>query len=167
LRWPICLLGMAAYTYDYGTPKVRHVCLDAQIREGTTEFMPIHIMFVDDEPNTVNLVKMAIGLDQPEWIFHSAYDGEQALQIARQTPLDFVMLDISMPGMDGIELCRRLRQLPTTAQSLIVMLTALDTPQRREQSRAAGADDFWVKPFRPTQISKDIAKLIEARAART
>jgi CheY-like chemotaxis protein len=122
--------------------------------------MPIHIMFVDDEPNTVNVVKMVIELDQPEWAFHPAYDGEQALEIARRTPLDFVLLDISMPGMDGIEACRRLRQLPNTAQTPIVMLTALDTPQRREQSKAAGADDFWMKPFRPTQLSKDIAKII-------
>ena len=129
--------------------------------------MPIHIMFVDDEPNTVSVVKMVIGLNQPDWIFHPAYDGEEALQIARQTPLDFVLLDISMPGMGGIELCKRLRQLPGTAQIPIVMLTALDTPQRREQSKAAGADDFWIKPFRPTQLSKDIAKIIEARAARS
>jgi len=127
--------------------------------------MPVHIMFVDDEPNTVSVVKMVIGLDQPEWIFHAAYDGEQALQIARQTPLDFVLLDISMPGMDGIEVCKRLRQMPAMAQVPIVMLTALDTPQRREQSRAAGADDFWIKPFRPSQLSKDIARIIEARAA--
>jgi CheY-like chemotaxis protein len=127
--------------------------------------MPIHIMFVDDEPNTVSVVKMLIELDQPEWIFHAAYDGEQALEIVAQTPLDFVLLDISMPGMDGIELCQRLRQLPATAQVPIVMLTALDTPQRREQSQAAGADDFWVKPFKPMQITKDIAKIIEDRTA--
>ena len=122
-------------------------------------------MFVDDEPNTVSVVKMLIELDQPEWIFHAAYDGEQALEIVAQTPLDFVLLDISMPGMDGIELCKRLRQLPATARVPIVMLTALDTPQRREQSKAAGADDFWVKPFKPMQITKDIAKIIEAHAA--
>src|SRR5512138_3567688 len=100
--------------------------------------MPIHIMFVDDEPSTVNVVKMLIELDQPEWIFHAAYDGEQALEIAAQTPLDFVLLDISMPGMDGIEVCQRLRQMPDMAQRPVVMLTALDTPQRREQSKAAG-----------------------------
>jgi two-component system, cell cycle response regulator len=123
--------------------------------------MPIHIMFVDDEPNTVSVVQMLLELDQPEWVFHAAYDSEQALEIAAQTPLDFVMLDISMPGMDGIELCKRLRQLPATAQVPIVMLTALDTPQRREQSKAAGADDFWIKPFKPMQITKDIAKIID------
>jgi CheY-like chemotaxis protein len=123
--------------------------------------MPIHIMFVDDEPNTVSVVQMLIELDQPEWIFHAAYDGERALEIAAQTPLDFVMLDISMPDMDGIELCRRLRQLPSIAQTPIVMLTALDTPQRREQSKAAGADDFWIKPFKPMQITKDIARIID------
>ncbi len=118
-------------------------------------------MFVDDEPNTVNVVKLLIEIDQPEWNFHSAYDGETALAIAEQTPLDFVLLDISMQGMDGIEVCQRLRQMPHTAQTPIVMLTALDTPQRREQSKAVGATDFWVKPFKPMKIVKDIAKIIK------
>ena len=124
--------------------------------------MPIHFLFVDDEPNTVNVVKMLIELEQPEWIFHAAYDGETALTIAEQTPIDFVLLDISMPGMDGIEVCKRLRQMPSTARKPIVMLTALDTPQRREQSKAAGATDFWVKPFKPTTIVKDIVRIIDA-----
>jgi two-component system cell cycle response regulator len=124
--------------------------------------MPINIMFVDDEPNTVNVVKLLIELDQPEWIFYSAYDGESALAIAERAPLDFVLLDISMQGMDGIEVCQRLRQMSNTAQVPIVMLTALDTPQRRAQSKAAGANDFWVKPFKPTTIVKDIATIIEA-----
>ncbi len=119
-------------------------------------------MCVDDEPNTVNVLKLLVELEQPEWIFHPAYDGESALAIARQTPIDFVLLDISMPGMDGVEVCRRLRQMPDTAQTPIVMLTALDTPQWRDQSRAAGATDFWVKPFKPTTIVKSIAKMIGA-----
>jgi two-component system cell cycle response regulator len=66
-----------------------------------------------------------------------------------------------MPGMDGIEVCKRLRQIPNTAHKPIVMLTALDTPQRREQSTAAGATDFWVKPFKPSVMVKDIARIIE------
>jgi DNA-binding response OmpR family regulator len=52
--------------------------------------------------------------------------------------------------------------MSNTAQVPIVMLTALDTPQRRVQSKAAGANDFWVKPFKPTTIVKDIATIIEA-----
>jgi two-component system, cell cycle response regulator len=123
--------------------------------------MPIHIMFVDDEPNTVSVVKLLVEIDQPDWIFHEAYDGATALAIAEQTPLDFVLLDISMQGMDGIEVCQRLRGLPATARVPIVMLTALDTPQRREQSTAAGATAFWIKPFKPMTLVKDIAQIIE------
>ncbi len=123
-------------------------------------------MFVDDEPNTVNVVKLLIELEQPEWLFYSAFDGESALAIAAQTPIDFVLLDISMQGMDGIEVCKRLRQMPETARKPIVMLTALDTPQRREQSKAVGATDFWVKPFKPMTIVKDIAKIIDEHASR-
>lgn len=125
--------------------------------------MPINIMFVDDEPNTVSVVRLLVELEQPEWIFHAVYDGETALSIAAQTPIDFVLLDISMPGMDGIEVCRLMRQMPGMARKPIVMLTALDAPQRRQQSNEAGADDFWVKPFKPTAIVKDIAQIIEDR----
>ena len=124
--------------------------------------MSISILFVDDEPNTVNVVKLLVQLEQPEWIFHSAYDGETALVSAEQTPIDFVLLDISMPGMDGLEVCRRLRRMPGTVRTPIVMLTALDTPQRRELSKAAGATDFWAKPFKPTTIVKSIANIITA-----
>ena len=127
--------------------------------------MPINIMFVDDEPQTVNVVKLLVEIDQPEWIFHEAYDGSTALSIAEQTALDFVLLDISMQGMDGIEVCKRLRQLSNTERTPIVMLTALDTPQRREQSKAAGATDFWVKPFKPMSLVKDIAQIIEEHQA--
>jgi CheY-like chemotaxis protein len=123
--------------------------------------MPINILFVDDEPNTVGVVKMLIEIEQPEWVFHGVYDGERALEVVQATPIDFVLLDISMPGMDGIEVCKRLRQMPRLAKMPIVMLTALDTPQRREQSKSAGATEFWVKPFKPTTIVKDIAKIIE------
>lgn len=123
--------------------------------------MPINIMFVDDEPNTINVVKLLVELEQPDWIFHAAYDGATALAIAEQTSLDFVLLDISMQGMDGIEVCKRLRDMPATERTPIVMLTALDTPERRTQSAAAGANDFWIKPFKPMTIVKDIAKIIE------
>ena len=127
--------------------------------------MSINILFVDDEPNTINVVKLLVELEQPDWIFHAAYDGATALAIAGQTSLDFVLLDISMQGMDGIEVCKRLRQMPSAAQLPIVMLTALDTPERRTQSAAAGANDFWIKPFKPMTIVKDIAKIIEDHQA--
>ncbi len=127
--------------------------------------MAINIMYVDDEPNTVSVVKLLVELDQPEWIFHAAYDGETALAIASQAPLDFVLLDISMPGMNGIEVCQRLRQMPNAVQAPIVMLTALDTPQWRAQSKAAGATDFWVKPFKPANLVKDIARVMKDHQA--
>ena len=127
--------------------------------------MPIHIMAVDDEASTVNFLRLLIALEQPEWIFHGALDGDQALEVAANDPVDFVLLDISMPGMDGIEVCRRLRSMPGTAGMLIVMLTALDTPQRRQLSKEAGADGFWVKPFKTALIAKEIDRMIQGRAA--
>ncbi len=122
--------------------------------------MPIAILAVDDEPATINLLQIFIEMERPAWVFYGALDGEQALAIAEQHPIDLVLLDISMPGMDGIEVCRRLRAMPATASVPIAMLTALDTPARREQSFAAGATEFWVKPFGPGRLVADIERLI-------
>jgi CheY-like chemotaxis protein len=124
--------------------------------------MPTAIMVVDDEPHTINLLRIVIEMNRPDWVFHAARDGGQALEIAARHHLDCILLDISMPGMDGIEACRRLRAMPHTVNTPIAMLTALDTPQRREQSQEVGATDFWVKPFGPTQLIADIERLIQA-----
>jgi two-component system cell cycle response regulator len=121
--------------------------------------MPITIMAVDDEPSTIHLLQILIEMNRPDWVFYSAWDGEEALEIAAHHRLDFVLLDISLPGMDGIGVCERLRAMPAMAHVPIVMLTALDTPTRREQSHAAGATAFWVKPFGPIQLIADIERL--------
>jgi CheY-like chemotaxis protein len=124
--------------------------------------MPIVLLAVDDESATLNLLQLFIEIDRPEWVFYGALDGEQALAVAEQHPIDLVLLDISMPGMDGIEVCKRLRAMSETASIPIVMLTALDTPARREQSFAAGATEFWVKPFSPGDLVAGIERLISS-----
>ncbi len=111
--------------------------------------MSYSILAIDDEPNTLSILQIMLELDRPTWKFFAAYDGESGIKIAEQESIDFVLLDIMMPGLDGFETCRRLRALPKMANVPIVMFTALDTPERRKQATLVGANDFWVKPFRP------------------
>ena len=123
--------------------------------------MPIAIMAVDDEPNTINLLRIVLEVERPDWNFYGAASGQEALDMAASTPPDFVLLDIMMPEMDGIEVCRRLRALPATAKTPIVMLTAMDDPHLREAAQAAGADDFWQKPFTPSRLLPAIDHMLE------
>ena len=74
-----------------------------------------------------------------------------ALQIAARTPPDLVLLDIMMPGMDGYEVCRRLRQMPETAEVPIIFLSSLEEVQNKSRGFEAGANDYVTKPFEPAR----------------
>lgn len=127
--------------------------------------MPITVLAIDDEPNTLGVLQVMIEMDRPDWKLLTAYDGETGIQTAEQEAVDFILLDIMMPGLDGFETCRRLRAIPKLASVPIVMFTALDTPERRRQSAAVGADDFWVKPFRPLVFIAAMEKLLAQKTA--
>ncbi len=127
--------------------------------------MPITVLAIDDEPNTLGVLRIVIEIDRPDWKLLTAGDGETGIQTAEQEAVDFILLDIMMPGLDGIETCRRLRTIPKLARVPIVMFTALDTPERRSQSATVGADDFWVKPFRPLVFIAAMEKLLAQKTA--
>ena len=106
--------------------------------------MPERILVIDDETKIVDLLRR--GLTYEGYQVDVAYDGESGLSQARRDPPDLVILDVMMPGLDGMEVCRRLRaqgwsDLP------ILMLTARDAVPDRVAGLDAGADDYLVKPF--------------------
>jgi DNA-binding response OmpR family regulator len=86
-----------------------------------------------------------------------AENGEQALDLARREVPDVIVLDIMMPGMDGLEVCRKLRAIPALENSYVILLTALGLQSDRKAGMAAGANYYMVKPFSPT----DLIMLIE------
>src|SRR5690606_25734263 len=79
-------------------------------------------------------------------------DGEDALLIARENPPDLVILDWMIEGVSGIEVCRRLRRLPDTANVPIIMLTARTEEADRVRGLETGADDYVTKPFSPKEL---------------
>ena len=80
-----------------------------------------------------------------------------ALQIAARTPPDLVLLDIVMPGLDGYEVCRRLRQMPETAEVPIMFLSSLEEVQNKTRGFEAGANDYLTKPFEEEELLKAVA----------
>jgi sigma-B regulation protein RsbU (phosphoserine phosphatase) len=93
-----------------------------------------------------------------------ALNGETALQIAARIPPDLVLLDIVMPGMDGYEVCRRLRQMPETAEVPIMFLSSLDEVQNKTRGFEAGANDYLTKPFEMLEVKARVRSLLKAKA---
>lgn len=103
------------------------------------------VLVIDDEKDLVDLLRD--NLEKEHFDVICAGDGASGLEIAREHLPDLVVLDLMMPGMDGLEVCRRLRGDPRTAHIPLVMLTARTTEADRVVGLEMGADDYVVKPF--------------------
>jgi CheY-like chemotaxis protein len=109
------------------------------------------VLIVDDEPFIRKLVATTLE-DVAGFELIEAADGTEALELAREEAPAIVLLDIDMPGIDGYEACRRLREEPGTAEATIVMLTAAAGEEAERAAEEAGADLFLTKPFSPLEL---------------
>ena len=112
------------------------------------------ILLVEDDPDIRELVAYKLSRGGFEVI--EAADGLAALQAARTRPPDAVVLDLGLPRLSGIEVCRELRAAPATAAVPIIMLTGAVRLQELEQAYAAGASDYLVKPFSPRELQRRV-----------
>jgi two-component system response regulator ResD len=115
----------------------------------------IKILVVDDEERIRRLLKMY--LEREEYIIDEAENGDMALSKALENDYDLILLDIMMPGKDGIEVCRELREKKTTP---IIMLTAKGEEVNRVQGFEVGTDDYIVKPFSPREVVLRVKALL-------
>jgi len=118
------------------------------------------VLVVDDEPDMLEI--LGYNLRQEGYEPLLASDGKEALALAKTHQPATILLDIMMPGMDGIELCKRLRAMPETRDSFIVFLTARSEEYVEMAGFEAGADDFLVKPIRPRALLSRL-KALERR----
>jgi two-component system phosphate regulon response regulator PhoB len=105
------------------------------------------ILVVDDEPDILELVQYNLLKDNYDVV--CVVSGEEALAVARTTPPDLVLLDLMLPGVDGLEVCKTLKHGPRTAAIPIVMLTARGEDADVVAGLELGADDYLTKPFSP------------------
>jgi two-component system chemotaxis response regulator CheY len=116
------------------------------------------VLIVDDDQFIRRLIATTLE-EVGEFALHEAGDGRQAIEVARRERPTLVFLDVDMPGLNGIETCRRLRADSATTESTIVMLTAACGDTVADQAQAAGADLFLTKPFSPLQLLNLVSRL--------
>ncbi len=116
------------------------------------------VLVVDDD--WMNRELLEAYLVSAGYCVRLANSGEKALEMAWAEPPDLVMLDVRLTGIDGFEVCRRLRADPRTAQVPVLMLTALESGEEHCQAEAAGANGFVTKPFDATVLLAQVAALV-------
>jgi CheY-like chemotaxis protein len=123
------------------------------------------VLIVDDNEDVAAALAEFLGLEGHQtWIAH---DGLQAIEIVKATELDVVLMDLGMPGLDGIETAKRIRTLPGCERLRMAALTGWGQASDRARTREAGLDWHLVKPINTTFLSKLIAKLEPMRDAQS
>ena len=113
------------------------------------------VLVVDDDAKTVELVKLYLNRDGYKVL--TAYNGVEALRLARESHPDLIVLDLMLPGIDGFEVCRTLRD---ESDVPIIMLTARTTDQDKLTGLGLGADDYVTKPFSPKELAARIRAVL-------
>lgn len=120
------------------------------------------ILHVEDDPSLQNLVRIALQ-SLGGYAVRTAADGYQAMALARETPPQLLLLDLDLPGMNGIATLRALRQLPGLAGVPAVFLTAANDPAVEVELRALGVREILQKPFRPRLLVEAIGRVLERK----
>jgi CheY-like chemotaxis protein len=104
------------------------------------------ILIIEDEPTTLKLVKLV--LQRAGYQTVTADNGSEGLRQVTESKPDLVLLDLILPGIDGFQVCRMLRQDPATRRLPVIIFSGLNRPAEQRQAFEAGGDDFLTKPIR-------------------
>jgi two-component system, OmpR family, alkaline phosphatase synthesis response regulator PhoP len=129
---------------------------------GKPPMQQFKVLVVDDEPDILELLEYNLVNDG--YIVQTAPDGEQALKIAKTMQPDLILLDIMMPRLDGVETCRRLREMPECRDTNIVFLTARAEEYSELAGFQAGADDYVTKPIKPRVLLSRLRAVLRRSA---
>ncbi len=117
------------------------------------------VLIVEDQSDIRKLIRMTLEFEAYE--IHEACDGAGGLRMARAVTPSIVLLDVMMPGeMDGLQVCQAIKADPKLRHVKVVLLTARGQARDQEAGRAAGADEYLVKPFSPLQLIDTIERLM-------
>jgi two-component system, cell cycle response regulator len=123
--------------------------------------MTARVLVVDDVPPNVKLLEAKLTSEYFDVL--TAFSGPEALDVISREHPDIILLDVMMPGMDGFEVCRRIKSDAATAHIPVVMVTALDQPSDRVAGLEAGADDFLTKPVQDLALFARVRSLVRLK----
>jgi len=127
---------------------------------GRLDAQPVNLLLVDDRPE--NLVALGAILSDPRYRLVTATSGEEALREALRDDFVVALIDVAMPGMDGLEVARHLKKLARYRDIPILFVTAFgDDPEEIHRAYAAGGADYIVKPLDPEVVRKKVAVFVE------
>jgi DNA-binding response OmpR family regulator len=112
------------------------------------------IMVVDDDADTVSI--LARHLQREGFVAIEAASGAECIKLVREHPVDVILLDLMMPEMDGFQVCRKLKEDPSTAEIPVIMVTARDDLEARAEGMRLGVSDFLAKPVFRRQLANRI-----------
>ena len=121
-----------------------------------------HILIVDDEPNIV--MSLEFLMRKNGYQVGIARNGTEALAAIAETNYDLILLDVMMPDVDGLQVCRQLRQRPDRAGTKVIFLSAKTKEADIQQGYAAGADLYVPKPFSTRQLMEQVRGLLPGKA---
>lgn len=116
-----------------------------------------HVLVVDDDPLILEVLQTVLDLE--EFRVSTATDGETGLRMLSEDRPDVVVVDVMMPGLDGLEVCRRIKGDPATAELPVVLLTARDRTEDQRAGEEAGCDAYLTKPFSPLYLIDVISEI--------
>lgn len=119
------------------------------------------LLLIDDEPAIQTLVRLVMEGDG--WQVLVAGEGAPGLALAREQHPDVILLDVALPDVSGLEVCRQLKADPGTASIPIAMLTAMAQETDRRAALSLGADDYVTKPWRPAALIARVTGLLEKK----
>jgi two-component system alkaline phosphatase synthesis response regulator PhoP len=120
---------------------------------------PYRILIVDDEPDILEF--LGYNLKKEGYEVFTALSGTEALELASKSKPHLILLDVMMPGLDGIETCEQLRNIPESSQSIIAFLTARSEDYSQIAGFEAGGDDYISKPIKPKVLISRIKALLK------
>ena len=123
------------------------------------------VLVVEDNPQSRELLRIYVeSLEGVEVL--SAKDGPSGVKLAEAHRPDLILLDVMMPGMSGFEVCRRLKEHPSTRDIVVILVTALDAPTDAERAADCRADEFLTKPFDRNVLLDRVRRLLVMRQCR-
>ncbi len=128
------------------------------------EVVPVRLLVVEDNRDICD--NIAGYLEKHSYVMDFAYDGISAMYLALSQPFDVIVLDLMLPGMDGLSFCHKLR-LEAKLQTPVLMLTARDTLDDKLKGFAAGADDYLIKPFALQELHARLQALYKRSHGKT